>query len=212
MPDITYPPFLLKGTSNSGPFLGVCQGLFGITSKIRQLRERIRKRRDLDIKPHVDFTSITHAKDIDRDLKSQECTYAQGGDDWLAWQLNRTCFWLFLHRTINASGPNEELESAVSEAISYLQAIPPDSAIQSVLLPPIFMVGCSAFNKELRPAIEEAFDTAERYSELGNIKHARRIVNRMWELMDFGDPKAWDWEKVMTEMVRTHFMLLRSNG
>jgi len=62
------------------------------------------------------------------------------------------------------------------------------------------MVGCSAFDAQLRPDVVAALDTAERYSELGNIKHARSIVYRMRELMDAGDPKAWDWEKVMTEM------------
>jgi hypothetical protein len=232
MPDIKYPPFLLQGSytaaskNGSTPFLGVCQGLFGITGRIRQLRERVRKRRDLDIKPHVDFPAITHAMTIDRDLKCQEPPYAVGSDEWLAWQVHRSSFWLFLHRTVNApvaasspcpSSPgsavgspppagiadsNDEAQAAVREAVGYLVAIDPGSAVQSVLLTPIFMIGCSAFDHAARPGIVYAFDTAERYSELGNIRHARSIVYRMWELMDAGDPRSWDWEGVMAEMVR----------
>jgi hypothetical protein len=232
MPDIDYPPFLLQGSyaaahsDGSTPFLGVCQGLYDITGKIRQLRVRVRKRRDLDIKPHVDFLAFTHAKAIDAELKSQECAYVRGSDEWLAWQVYRSSFWLFLHRTVNApvvpSSPvavspgsseaaaatiagastgNAELATAVREAVGYLRDISPDAPVQSVLLTPIFMVGCSAFEAESRPDVVAAFDVAERYSELGNIRHARRIVYRMWELMDAGDPRSWDWEGVMAEMV-----------
>jgi hypothetical protein len=234
MPDIEFPPFLLQGSytaahsSGTTPFLGVCQGLYGITGKIRQLRERVRKRRDLDIKPHVDFLAITHAKAIDHELKNQECAYVPGTDEWLAWQLYRSSFWLFLHRTVNApivpsspcpgspdSSPeaaavavagtaagSAEAATAVREACGYLRDIDPNAAVQSVLLTPIFMVGCSAFDADARPGIIAGFDAAERYSELGNIKHARRIVYRMWELMDAADPRSWDWEGVMAEMVR----------
>jgi hypothetical protein len=235
MPDIEFPPFLLEGSytaahsDGSTPFLSVCQGLYGITGKIRQLRERVRRRRDDGLKPHVDFEAIMDARAIDVELKNQECTYPPGSDEWLAWQVHRSSFWLFLHRTVNAPSPpapfspgsspagadpdaapgNAATADAVREAVGYLAEISPGAPVQSVLLTPIFMVGCSAFDPAARPGVIAAFDVAERYSGLGNIKHARSIVHRMWELMDAGDVRSWDWEGVMAEMVGFFFCFTR---
>jgi hypothetical protein len=106
-----------------------------------------------------------------------------------------------LHRTINPSMANDQLKAGVDEAILYLQNIPADDPVQSVLLTPIFIVGCSTFDHQQRPAIIEAIEALENYSHLGNIKPTRQVIEEVWKLMDEGDSTSWDWEAVMKRMV-----------
>jgi hypothetical protein len=198
--DFGVPSFITNGTHD---FLGVCNGLIGATSKTRHLRDRVRRRREEQQRPYVDFNTIMDGKAIAEELKSAQCSYEIGTEEWIAWNLYKTTFWLYLHRTLNNSTPSQELEDGVSKAIEYLQAIPPTSGVQSLLLTPIFIVACATFSPEQRPAITEAFDILERFSSLGNIRHARQVVDRVWALMDAEDEKTWDWEGIMEEMVCT---------
>jgi len=181
-------------------FLGVCDGLFGSISKIRRLRDRIRRRRATGEMPQVDFHTILDAKAIDGELNKRECNYVPDTPLWICWQLYRTCSWLYLHRTINPSMPNEQLQLGVDEAVGYLRSIPPDSGVQSVLLTPTFIVGCSAFHQNQRAAVLEAFTVLQKYSALGNIKPAREVVEKIWEFMDAEDDSTWDWESIMKGM------------
>lgn len=197
--DFRLPPFIVDGEGTKN-FLRVCEGLVGPTSKTRLLRDRVRKRREGQQRPYVDFNTIMDGKAIDKDLKTAICNYDIGSDEWVAWNLYKTTFWLYLHRTVNNSIASPELESGVDKAIEYMQSIDPNSSLQSVLLTPVFIVACATFNKEQRPAINEAFDVLERFSSLGNIKHARQVVDRVWILMDAGNDRSWDWEGIMEEM------------
>jgi len=61
-------------------------------------------------------------------------------------------------------------------------------------------LGVSAFSEEQRPDIEKAFADLQAYSSLGNIKYAKLTVEKVWELMDAGDEKSWDWEAVMESL------------
>jgi hypothetical protein len=196
--NFTLPPFIAAGAKN---FL-VCDGLVGPTSKTRLLRDRVRKRREEQQRPYVDFNTIMDGKAIDSALKTATCEYELGSDDWVAWNLYQTTFWLYLHRTLNNSSASPELENGVKKAIEYLQSIDPNSSLQSMLLTPTFIVACATFNEEQRPAINDAFDVLEQFSSLGNIKHARQVVDRVWKFMDAGNDRSWDWEGIMEEMVR----------
>jgi Fungal specific transcription factor domain len=196
--DFVVPSFI---NPEAGVFLGVCDGLFGSISKIRRLRDRIRRRRATGAMPQVDFHTILDAKAIDWELNQRECSYSSNTPQWTCWQLYRSCSWLYLHRTVNPSMPNDQLQLGVDVAVGYLQSIPPDSGVQSVLLTPIFIVGCSAFHLNQRHAVLKAFAVLQKYSALGNIKPAREVVEKIWEFMDAGDESTWDWESIMKRMV-----------
>jgi len=68
------------------------------------------------------------------------------------------------------------------------------------MLMPIFLLGICAFSQEHRPDVEKAFDDLQSYSALGNIKHAKKVVQRIWEMMDNGDEESWYFEKVQHDM------------
>lgn len=65
---------------------------------------------------------------------------------------------------------------------------------------PTFILGCSTFDEENRGDILQAFDKLQAYSTMGNIPYAKKIVEKVWQLMDAGDESSWDWETLIKDM------------
>jgi len=198
MEDFQLPQFMIQ--PEAGAFLGVVDGLFGCISKIRQLRDRIRYRRNSQLRPMVDYEILSDAQAIDASLRSWVCAQPPDTPRFTASMLYRQCTWLYLHRTILPSSPNRHLREAVDEGLDYLRALPADASTQSILLMPLFLLGCAAFEDYQRPDIIKAFESLQAYSNLGNIRYARTIVEKVWELMDAGDDSSWDWETIIYNM------------
>ena len=78
--------------------------------------------------------------------------------------------------------------------------MPAGESTQSIVLLPLFLMSCAAFEEGQRAELEGAFDAVQAYSNLGNIRPARRVVRRVWEMMDWRDERSWDWESVMADM------------
>ncbi|OCK94268.1 uncharacterized protein K441DRAFT_561812 [Cenococcum geophilum 1.58] len=195
MEDFKLPQFMIQ--PEAGALLGVVDGLFGYISKIRQLRDRIRSRRSEGLKPPVDYPILSDAQAIDTGLRSWVCVQQEDTPRWIASMLYRQCTWLYLHRTILPSTPNINLRQAVDEGLFYLRQLPSDASTQSILLMPLFLLGCAAFERDQRPEILQAFEGLEAYSALGNIKYAKVIVEKVWKMMDAGDEDSWDWETII---------------
>lgn len=191
--DFQLPTFLQP---EAGALLGVLDGLFGYISKIRQLRDQIRFRKTQNLKPMVDYQILSNAQAIDTALREWVCPNHPDEHRHIASLLYRQATWLYLHRTILPSQPSEGLRNAVDEGLSYVAQLPADSSTQSILLMPVFLLGCSAFEDYQRPPIRDAFEALQKYSSLGNIKYASVIVEKIWGMMDANDEDSWDWETV----------------
>jgi hypothetical protein len=197
--DFQLPQFMIQ--PEAGVFLGVVDGLFGILSKIRQIRDRVRQRRNHGFLPLVDYDILSEAQAVDVALRQWICAHQLGTPRYIASLLYRQTTWIYLRRTVLADQqPDQKLHEAVKEGLAYLHQLPADDSIQCILLMPVFLLGCSAYKQEYRPQIAEAFDRLQAYSELGNIKYARKIVDKVWEKMDNGDEDVWDWESVISDM------------
>lgn len=194
---------LLVANYEAGIFLGVMDGLFICWSRIRRLRDRIRERRESDLRPVVDYEILTKAQSIDQQIRSWPCNHPDNTPRHTAAMLYRQCTWLYLFRTIHQSRPHPQVIEAVNEGLALLRELPPDCSEQSVMLMPLFMLGISAYLEEQRPELKQAFQILHNYSSLKNIKHTEEVVDRIWELMDAGDEaRTWDWEEIMKDMVR----------
>ncbi len=197
MQNIQIPP--LVANREAGIFLGVVDGLFVSWSKIRQLRDRIRERREAALKPIVDYQILTDAQSIDSHIRSWPCNQPYDTPRYTLAMLYRQCTWLYLFRTIHQSRPHPQVQEAVDEGLVFLRELPPDCSEQSIMLMPTFMLGISAYVPEQRPDIKKAFEVLHNYSNLRNIKYTEQVV---WELMDAGDESStWDWEEIMKNMV-----------
>lgn len=186
---------------NGDNFMSVCEGLELPTRKIHFLRRKIRERRMNGLSPDVTYAFMEEGKLIDTEIKQLECRHEIGSDQWICWNLYHSCMWLILQRTI-MSGPDPppHFLAGVTDSLKYLETIEDNSPLQSVLVTPVFILGCCAYEHDIRPSILNAFTVLENYSHNGNIRHARDIVQTLWELMDNGDKKAWDYESVMRDM------------
>jgi hypothetical protein len=205
MADFNLPEYML-GTQLPAPaaasssLLGVLDGLFGFISRIRSLRDKIRSRRALGLHSWWDEPIMNDAFAIDTALRAWSCAYPPDSPRYAASLLYRQCAWIYLHRTIQLSRPSAAFKQAVDEGLAYLCMLPDmeDGSTQSILLMPLFLLGCAAFEKSQRPAISEAFERLREWSGLGNIGYAREIVGEVWVLMDEGrEEETWDWEGII---------------
>ncbi|KAK4545124.1 hypothetical protein LTR36_003675 [Oleoguttula mirabilis] len=193
------PEFMIQ--PQAGTLLGVMDGLFGFISRIRQLRDHIRQRRAEGQGHWWDAPIIDDAFAIDNALRSWKCVHPPDSPRYPASLLYRQCTWIYLHRTIQLSKPSETFQQAVDEGLQYLRMLPwetDDGSTQSILLMPLFLLGCAAFDPDQRPEISAAFQRLQDWSNLGNIKYARIIVEQIWEMMDHGqEEETWDWETII---------------
>ncbi|MCJ1285744.1 hypothetical protein MMC26_005085 [Xylographa opegraphella] len=200
--DPSLPNFVFQATiqPQSGVVLGVIDGLYKYLKKITALRDNIRARKAANLQPVVLYEFLSEAVSIDAEIRAWEPKQEPETSRWLAAELYRQSTWVYLYRTIQASKPNPSLSAAVDAGLDCLRAIPRGESTQCILLMPLFILGCAAFEERQRPDIEIGFDNLQSYSNLGNIKPAKQIVRRVWDMMDAGDERSWDWETIMVDM------------
>jgi hypothetical protein len=196
--DLHLPDFVPH--AQAGAFLGIFDGLFNHISAITKLRDRIRQRHSEGFEPAVDYQTLSEAVTIDSALRVWQPSYPPDNPNWCAAQLYRQSTWVYLYRTIRPSRPSEKISVVVDDALKYLDMLPQDAGAYSIMLMPLFLVGCSAFEPRQRERVKKGFDTLVEYSSLRNIEPALKVVERVWEVMDTKIEDSWDWEKIIEEM------------
>jgi len=203
MADFRLPEYMINSQTPqaaNGTLLGVVDGLFGFISRIRALRDQIRARRAIGLTNWWDDPIMDNAFTIDSALRDWTCAHSPDSPRYAASLLYRQCAWIYLHRTIQLSRPSPAFKQAVDEGLTYLRMLPdtPDGSTQSILLMPLFLLGCAAFEPGQRPEISAAFTRLQEWSGLGNISYAKEIVEQIWGMMDEGrEEETWDWEGII---------------
>lgn len=183
---------------DAAALMGVLDGLFTHVSEITLIRNEMRARFNRGIL-EADYTVYLRALNIERAIQDWKPNHPEGSERHTAALLYRQCAWN-LYRTLEI-GRSEKIRIGVNQGLQYLRAIPEQSGTQSILLMPLFLLACSAFDEDQRPAIRQRFDSLQEWSGLGNIKLAFLVVQEIWKLMDAGDDaRSWDWEKVISGM------------
>ncbi|EGD84676.1 hypothetical protein H112_08390 [Trichophyton rubrum D6] len=196
--DLRLPDFVPH--AQAGALLGIFDGLFHYISEITVLRDRIRQRINQGIEPAIDYQTLSEAVGIDSQIRAWEPSYPADNPNWLASQLYRQSTWVYLYRTIRPSRPDEKISQVVDDGLLYLNQLPLDSGAYSILLMPLFLLGCSAFEPYQRERIKTGFDSVQAYSSLRNIDAALRVVEKVWDVMDTSPNLSWDWEKIIDDM------------
>ena len=196
------PNFLIDSTiqPSKDAMIGVSDGLFKFISRVTALRDIVRARKNAGREPIVPYESLAQAFIIDADIRAWDAAHDPGSSRWVAAQLYRQCSWVYLYRSIHASKPSPKIIAAVHDGLQYLRMVHPQESTQAILLLPVFILSCAAFQEDQRHLLETAFDNLQAYSNLGNISVARKIVKRVWKMMDAGDERSWDWEGIMAAM------------
>lgn len=196
--DLKLPQYMIPPAA--GALLGVFDGMFGLISRIRCLRDQIREERAAGRKGY-DANIYNEAFAIDCSLRDWQCTYDTDNPRYVCSLLYRQCTWIYLYRTVQPSQSNSIFETAVDQGLMYLSCLPmgkDEGTMQSVLLMPLFLLGCAAFEPRQRRPISLAFDQLQEWSRLANIKYARVVVEEIWRMMDCGmESETWDWESII---------------
>jgi hypothetical protein len=192
------PAFIMQ--PEAGALLGVLDGLFTHMSKITLLRNHIRQRRAQGLEA-VDHKLLTQAVAIDHEIHEWEPSQPPNSVRYIAAQLYRQTTWVYLYRTMMPSAGSPKILKAVQSGLEFLRLLPEQAGTQSILLMPLFLLGCAAFDPAQRPEISQRFTGLHEWSGLGNIIPAHDVVKKIWELMDAGDEGAsWDWERLIQQM------------
>ncbi|KAL1959782.1 hypothetical protein VTO42DRAFT_927 [Malbranchea cinnamomea] len=196
--DFRLPDFVPH--AQAGALLGIFDGLFHYISQITVIRDKIRQRINQGIEPGLDYESLSNAVFIDSCIRAWEPIYPPDDSNWFAAQLYRQSTWVYLYRTISPSRPSEKISRVVDDGLLYLEQLPRNAGAYSILLMPLFLLGCSAFEERQRERIKQAFDDLKAYSNLRNIEPALTIVERVWQVMDTNPDQSWDWEKIINDL------------
>ncbi|OJD15630.1 hypothetical protein AJ78_04122 [Emergomyces pasteurianus Ep9510] len=196
--DLRLPDFVPH--AQAGALLGIFDGLFHYISEITVLRDRIRQRIMQGIEPSVDYQTLSEAVSIDSSIRAWEPTYLPDNPNWFAAQLYRQSTWVYLYRTMRPSRPSEKISQVVDDGLLFLDQLPINAGANSIMLMPLFLLGCSAFESKQRKRIKKGFDSLQAYSSLRNIRPALRVVEKVWEVMDLNIEESWDWEKIIEDM------------
>ncbi|KAJ5574157.1 uncharacterized protein N7459_008584 [Penicillium hispanicum] len=186
--------------AQAGMFLGVFDGLFNYISEITQLRDRIRQRFNEGYEPAVDYQTLSEAVQIDTAIRTWKTSHEPDSSNWCLAQLYRQSTWVYLYRTIRPSRPSDKIAQVVDDGLSYLDRLPQDAGAYSIVLMPLFLLGCSAFVPEQRERIQKGFESLKAYSNLRNIEPAFKVVTQVWQVMDSNIEDSWDWEKIIRDM------------
>ncbi|KAF2734699.1 hypothetical protein EJ04DRAFT_563981 [Polyplosphaeria fusca] len=184
-------------SSDTAALIGISDGLFGFISKISNLRRRLRMRIDTQQEPTMDYEALLAAHAIDSGLRNWTCPQTPGTPRYTISMLYRQATWVYLFRTTKESAPHPYIKGAVDDAIRYMNELPAEGWIQSNVLMPLFLIGCAAFEADQRVEVNRAFSGLMAVTGLGNIHHAKEVVEKVWHLMDTNDPESWDWEKII---------------
>ncbi|PYH63578.1 Zn(II)2Cys6 transcription factor [Aspergillus vadensis CBS 113365] len=186
--------------AQAGMFLGVFDGLFNYISEVTRIRDRIRQRSNEGYEPAVDYQILGDAVSIDSAIRAWETSYTPNTPNYYLAQLYRQSTWVYLYRTIRPSRPSDKIAQVVDDGLSFLDQLPQDAGAYSIVLMPLFLLGCSAFVPRQRERIKKGFETLKGYSNLRNIEPAFKVVERVWEVMDTKMEESWDWEKIISDM------------
>lgn len=196
--DLRLPDFIPH--AQAGAFLGVFDGLFHYISEVTKIRDRIRHRFNAGYEPAIDYQTLSEAVTIDSAIRSWEPSHEPNTPNWFLAQLYRQSTWVYLYRTICSPRPTEKIACVVDDGLSCLDQLPQDAGAYSIVLMPLFLLGCSAFLPRQRERIKQGFESLQLYSNLRNIQPAFRVVERVWEVMDSNIDESWDWEKIINQM------------
>ena len=184
-----------------GIFLKWLGGLSSCITRITALRDLVRSRRAARLEPPVEMLAIEDAGELSGVLNDWKSGHEEDSRDWFLAELYREAAWVYLHRTIRNSVQVEVLKTRVRRGIGILDILEAKGAsTDCAILLPTFILGCAAFDVEEREDIEKTFNKMAANNDFGNVPLAKKIVQKVWEMMDKGDDRSWDWETIKENM------------
>jgi hypothetical protein len=140
-------------------------------------------------------------------LSDWNCTFPPGSPQFIASHLYRSCIAVYFQRSIRPSVSHPNIKRAVDQGLWHIRHLAwsaEEISVEPILLAPLLLLGCAAFEAEQRTVIADAFRRLLMWADLDKIRAARGIVQHTWALMDRGsENESWDWEALIDQQYRT---------
>jgi hypothetical protein len=201
-----------QGTSSEGCVDGILQGLLDPIARTRQVRDGVRFHRlTNNSRWFKDERLLSLALEVETQLRTWQSRLPPNTPQYWSSLAYRQGAYVYLYRTIRPSTPSAGLTQVVVEGLSYISLAFRDitknggaSWVCGVLLPPLFLLGCAAFDPVQRQAVIDNLEDLHTCNQRIGIVHARTILEEVWVRMDAAengaDDDAWDWEAVMKDL------------
>jgi hypothetical protein len=219
---VNHPPILSEQTQTVGPHNtfsdscvdGILHGLLDPITRTRQVRDGVRfHRRTHNSRWFKDERLLSLAMEVETQLRTWQSRLPLNTPQYWTSLAYRQGAYVYLYRTIRPSAPSHELAQVVGEGLSYISlalrkvtknATGVGGWVCGVLLPPLFLLGCAAWDSIQRQAVVDNLEDLHTCNQRIGIIHARTILEEAWSRMDAAeqgaDDDAWDWESVMKDL------------
>ncbi|KEQ99490.1 hypothetical protein AUEXF2481DRAFT_179909 [Aureobasidium subglaciale EXF-2481] len=210
-PEVVNPETGERGTFSEACVDGILHGLLEPMMRTQQVRDGIRfHRHSGNSRWFKDERLLSLALTVETQLRMWQSRLQPNTPQYWSSLVYRQSAYVYLYRTIKPSRASPELAQVVSEGLSYTAHALRDvtrnegskSWICGVLLPPLFLLGCAAFDPSQRRLVLENFEDMQACNQRASIVHAKAILREVWSRMDaeHGADDAWDWEAVMKDI------------
>ncbi|KAH0005445.1 hypothetical protein KCU78_g12859, partial [Aureobasidium melanogenum] len=203
-----------QDTFSEGCVDGILHGLLEPMACTRQIRDGIRFHRNTNNSRWFrNEQLLSLALGVDTQLRTWQSRFTPKSPQYWSSLVYRQSAYVYLYRTIKPSAPSPILAQSLSDGLSYASLALRDimrnnnsmhSWICGVLLPPLFLLGCAAFDPIHRHALLEILEDLHACNQRTSIVHARAVLEEVWSRMDAAahgaDDDAWDWENVMKDL------------
>ncbi|KAI4843504.1 hypothetical protein E4T44_06701 [Aureobasidium sp. EXF-8845] len=218
---VNHLPILPEQTQTVGPQStfsdscvdGILHGLLDPILRTRQVRDGVRfYRRTHDSRWFKDERLLSLAMEVETQLRTWQSGLPMNTPQYWTSLAYRQGAYVYLYRTIRPSAPGPELAQVVGEGLSYISlalrkvtknGTAGGSWVCGVLLPPLFLLGCAAWDSLQRQAVVDNLEDLHTCNQRIGIVHGRTILEQVWSRMDAAeqgaDDDAWDWESVMKD-------------
>jgi hypothetical protein len=201
-----------QGTSSEGCVDVILHGLMDSIARTRQVRDGVRFHRlTHNSRWFKDEQLLSLALEVETQLRTWQSRRPPNTPQYWSSLAYRQGAYVYLYRTIRPSEASQGLTQVVVEGLSYISLALRDitknggaSWVCGVLLPPLFLLGCAAFDPVQRQAVVDNLEDLHTCNQRIGIVHARAILEEVWTRMDAAengaDDDAWDWEAVMKDL------------
>ena len=197
--DLVWAPTTFDPYPYDGILTRVLCGLRCYIRRCVRLRRKIRARKARQETPWLTYPDLIEGQFISRDIIDWVPGMVTEDAYSTIAEIFRRVVLVHLYRTLTKF-TSETLQEAVNQALDFLERLPKAHAANTLLVLPVFILGCSASDFRQRERVEIAFDRLRQYSHFGNIDASIKVVRKVWEYIDAKDGRCWDWEQIQREM------------
>jgi len=181
-----------QGTDLSGQdryLVGFQDGLIDFIALIAALRSDV----DSNV-GELDGPTTQNALKIFAELEAWQPRVISSRPEQLVASFWQMALYIWLFSIVNPDhSDNEKIQVNVTRIVTGMCEIREGDGVMACMLFPLFVAGSAAVKQEDRNLIMAHFATLKKWSALGNIDLALRVVERMWELRDAGMVSSWNW-------------------